>query len=147
VKEERIAPEAEAPSGLTQSFQPAPGGHAAKKAKKGEAQMNMDLGADSYGRSRSESLRGAATGAAAPAVRIRLVLSDPASAPGSLRETITRSGGSVMDDRPARPGIIRARIPVLRMNELLESLERLGRVVERPPARDLSGTIEIEIAW
>jgi len=148
VKQERNAPAAEAPAGNISSFQPAPGGHDAKKAKKDGATMDMDLGGG-Y-KAASESVRGAsgaATGTAVPAGRIRLTMTDPASAPGSLREAITRSGGSVMDDRPARSGTIKARIPSQRMNELLELLTRLGTVVERPQARDLAGMIEIEIAW
>src|SRR6185369_11419948 len=58
MKEERIAPAAEAPYGNIQSFQPIPGGHAAKKAKKSAAPMNMDLGAGGYNRAASEAARG-----------------------------------------------------------------------------------------
>jgi len=150
VKQERSAPAAEEPAGLSQPFQPVPDGYAAKKAKKGAAPTNMDLCGTGAYKAASESLRGAsdtATGTAVPAVRVRLTMTDPASAPGSLREAITRSGGSVIDNRPARPGIIKARIPSQRMNELLESLARLGTIAERPQVKDLAGIVEIEIAW
>jgi len=150
MKQERSSPAAEEPVGFMRSVQPSPGGSAAKKAKEGGAPMSKDLDAGGYNKAPSESARGAsgaATGTAGPTVRIRLTLTDPASAPGSLREAITRSGGSVIDNRPARPGTIKARIPSQRMNELLESLARLGTVAERPQAKDLSGMVEIEIAW
>ena len=71
----------------------------------------------------------------------------PASAPGALKEAVTRSGGSVIDDRLIRPNTIKARIPSVRMDELLERLGRLGTVVERPQTRDLPGMVEIEIIW
>lgn len=150
MKVERIAPAGEAPYDHRQSFQPVPGGRAAQKAKKGEAPLEMDSGRSGYHRAMPESVRGAsdrATGAAGPTMRIRLVMSDPASAPGSLREAVTSSGGSVMDDRPVRPHTLKARIPSLRMNELLALLARLGTVVERPPAKEVAGMVEIELSW
>ena len=112
--------------------------------------MSKDLDAGGYNKAPSESVRGAsgaATGAAGPTVTIRLTMTDPASAPGSLREAITRSGGSVIDERLVRPNTLKARIPSLRMNELLESLARLGTIVERPQTRDSAEMVEMEIAW
>ena len=90
---------------------------------------------------------GAPAGVAPPQVKVRLEMIAPASAPGSLKEAVTHSGGSVIDDGLSRPHTIKARIPSLRMSELLVQLGRLGRVVERPQTRDLPGVVEIEISW
>ena len=110
----------------------------------------MDLDKSEHNRAPSETTRGASgvpAGMAVSPARIRLTMADPASAPGSLKEAITRSGGSVIDDRFVRPNILKARIPSLRMNELLELLARLGTVMERPQTRDVAGMVEIEISW
>jgi len=141
-KEERAAPAAEA---FYSDSQPGPEGQSAKRAVKATAEIKNK--APGTGRdSASESAAGAPA-AAAPQVRIRLNLIAPAAAPGSLNAAITRAGGSVIDDHVPRPNTLKARIPSPRMAELLESLARLGTVVERPQTRDLPGIVVIEITW
>jgi hypothetical protein len=148
MQEERVAPPAAAPYGAF----PLPGhGVKSKQAKKAGAETMKEVTGDGERMMlKSEPARGAAgapAGAALLPVRVRLEMTAPASAPGSLREAVTRSGGSVIDDSRIRPRAIKARIPAVRMGELLEQLGRLGRVVERPQTPDLPGMVEIEISW
>ncbi|KAF0217362.1 MAG: hypothetical protein FD174_3328 [Geobacteraceae bacterium] len=151
MKEERGAPAAEALSGGASPYQPGHGAKSAKHAKKAAAEMEKEApGAGERDMLKSEAAGGASAapaGVALPKAKIRLDLIAPASAPGSLKEAVTRSGGSVIDNGLVRPHAIKARIPSLRMGELLEQLGCLGRVVERPQTRDLSGMVEIEIVW
>jgi hypothetical protein len=71
----------------------------------------------------------------------------PASAPGTIREALVRSGGTVVEDDTLPPEIIRARLPSGRMDELLERLGRLGTVLDQPRTRDLPEVVEIKISW
>jgi hypothetical protein len=108
------------------------------------------LRAEQQDKAASERLRGASgtsAGGVLPQVKIRLNISAPAAAHGSLREAVTLTGGSVIDDISVRQNSLRARIPEVRMGELLERLGRLGTLVERPRAGDSDGMVEIEIIW
>jgi len=146
MQEERVAPPAEALRGAFPY-----GVKSAKQAKKAGAEMKKEPPGDGErGMLTFEAPRGTAgapAGVALLPVRIRLEMTAPASAPGSLKEAVTRSGGSVIDESHIRPHAIKARIPSVRMGELLEQLGRLGRVVERPQTSDLPGMVEIEISW
>ncbi len=148
-KEERGAPAVESPHGDT--LPPGPGVSSVKRAKKGAAVvMEKALGTGEQETLKSEEARGASGargGAALPQVRIRLHMTTPASAPGSLREAVTRSGGSVIDDGRTGPDTVKARIPSPRMGELLDRLGRLGSFVERPQTPNLPGMVEIVIGW
>jgi hypothetical protein len=90
---------------------------------------------------------GAAAGVALSQVTIRVHMTVPAAAPGSLRETVLHTGGSILDDGSLRQNMLRARIPAARMGELLERLARLGTIVERPQAWAADGIVEIDIRW
>ena len=151
MKEERVAPAAEAQDGGALPYLTGHGVKAAKRAKSSAAEMEKKaLGRSEHDMATPEGVRGASDApadVALPPLRIRLEMTAPASAPGSLKEAVTRSGGSLIDDSRIRPHAIKARIPSLRMGELLERLGRLGRVVERPQTPDLPGMVEIEISW
>lgn len=154
IKEEQGTPAVESPYGFTRSYelgQSEKSAQKAKKAKKAATKMEQAAdGAAGHDMATPEAVRGATSsgaGVAVPRITIRLAMSAPASAPGSLKEAVTRSGGSVVDDGLVRPNTIKARIPSLRINELLELLTRLGTVVERPQTRDSAGMVEIEITW
>ena len=147
---ERVAPPAETPYDRALLYPAGHGVKSAKQAKKGVAETMKEATDTERDMPKSEAARGAAgapAGVALPPVRIRLEMTVPASAPDSLKEAVTRSGGSVIDDSRIRPDAIKARIPSLRMGELLEQLGRLGRVVERPQTPDAPGMVEIEISW
>ncbi len=143
----RGAPADEPLYGGTQPYQPSRSGKSAKLAKK--AAKNKALGTGEHDMATSDATRGASGAPAGvpPPVRIRLIMNAPASAPGSLKDAVTRSGGSVIEDGLVRPNTVKARIPSVRMGELLERLGRLGRVAEQPQTGDTAGMVEIEIMW
>lgn len=141
MKEERAAPSAEPLSGSANSLPGSRKSKAAKRARSAEPAMGGFGAADSV-KATSE-----AAGVAQPQIRIRLSLTTPSSAPESLMEAITLSGGSMIDDGHPRPRTLKARIPSPRMNELLERLGRLGKVVELPQPQDAAGIVELEIGW
>ena len=82
-----------------------------------------------------------------PQLSIRLSLADPTAAPGAIREALLRSGGTIIAESEPQQHRIRARMPAARLDELLQRLERLGRVSERPapPAGDREQ--EVTIQW
>jgi hypothetical protein len=91
---------------------------------------------------------GAPAPQALPQATVRLNLVDPSAAPAMVREAVLRSGGSISDEQ--RPSLhrLKARIPAVQQKELLERLEKLGRIVERPvtpPAE--APLLEITIQW
>jgi hypothetical protein len=151
MKEERGATAVESPYGNTGSFKASQRVEPAERAMPAAAEMKKKVRrAVEHDEAASEAARGASdamAGAAQPQVRIRLNMNTPASAPGSLRGAVTRSGGSVIEDSSAQPHTIKVRIPSVRMGELLEQLGHLGRVLERPQTRDLPGMVELEIIW
>ena len=98
----------------------------------------------------SEAMRGdsgAPPGVALPQIRIRLSLITPATAPGSLKEAVIRSGGVIIDGSTTQHASLKGRIQIGRLGELFELLGRLGKIVEQPSTQDLQGLVEIEIFW
>jgi hypothetical protein len=75
-------------------------------------------------------------------------VNDPANAPALIREAVIRSGGSITEEREPADQRLTAHIPAARQAELLERLQRLGRIVERPAA-STAGThlLELTIQW
>jgi hypothetical protein len=151
MKKERAAPAAEKEYGSTRSFKGSQSLEPAEHAMPAAAKMvKKALRMGEHDMIKSEAAEGAPGPPAGPVlqqVTIRLDMISPASAPGSLKEAVIRSGGSVIDGGRLRPYTIKARLPSVRMDELLEQLGRLGRVLERPPSRDLPDVVELEIIW
>lgn len=98
----------------------------------------------------SEAMQHASGGAAIaalPQIRIRLNLTTTALAPETLKGAVTRAGGFVAENNSVQPRTLKARIPSQRLGDLLEQLSRLGKLVERPQAQDVSGMVLVEIIW
>lgn len=143
MKEERAAPSAEPLPDSANSLPKSRKHKAAKRARPTEPAIEMK----GSGAADSVKVTSEAAGVAQPQIRIRLSLTTPSSAPESIREAVTLSGGSMIDDGHPRPRTLKARIPSPRMDELLERLGRLGKVVERPQPQDAAGIMELEIGW
>jgi len=93
----------------------------------------------------------AADAPAAPALpqgMLRLDMADPSTAPALIRETLLRCGGSITEEPDPSRHRITVRIPAARLGELLQRLEGLGRITERPAAPP-AGTqlLELTIQW
>jgi anti-sigma factor RsiW len=82
-----------------------------------------------------------------PQMSIRLNLTDPVGAPDAIREVLVRSGGSIADENELQRNRIKARIPAARIDELLQRLERMGRLAERPSPPPGAQLIEVTIQW
>ena len=84
---------------------------------------------------------------ALPRMTVRLSPTDPSAAPAAVREALVRSGATVSDDSDLQRRRIKARIPLARVNELLERLERLGRITEHPAAPSGTAELEVTVQW
>jgi hypothetical protein len=106
-------------------------------------------------RNQTESLAPAPAGStsgklsvqALPQTAVRLSMNDPSAAPDAIREALIRSGGGISDESELQRNRIRARIPTARIDELLQRLERLGRIIERPAAPAGVRDLEITVQW
>lgn len=143
IKEERVAPAAEPAPDSANSLL---GGRKYKAAKRFKSEEPA-LEKKSFGAADSVKATSEAAGITHSLIKIRLTLTLPASAPESLRDAVTRSGGLLIDDDHPRPRTIKARIPPPRMDELLENLGHLGKVVERTQLLDRTGIVVLEIEW
>jgi hypothetical protein len=72
----------------------------------------------------------------------------PQAAPALIREALLRSGGTIVEEPGPSLQRLKARIAAARLNELLQRLERLGRITERP-ATPPAGTqlLELTVQW
>jgi hypothetical protein len=64
-----------------------------------------------------------------------------------IREVVIRSGGAIIEDSPSTTSRIKARIPLSRVDELFKSLDRIGKIVERPLYTIRPGIEEVTIVW
>jgi hypothetical protein len=98
--------------------------------------------------SAAERSAAAPAGAALPRQIIRITLHNPEQATSLIRETVSRSGGSIIDDQITSQQRCTIRLPADRQKELLERLKTVGRITERP-ATPPPGTalVEITIQW
>jgi hypothetical protein len=87
---------------------------------------------------------GVPSGIMLPQAFVRLSVHDPSTAPAMIREAVFRSGGSITKDHVPPFRHIEVHIPGQRQNELMENLQRLGRVTERPVSPP-GGTQELEV--
>jgi hypothetical protein len=83
-----------------------------------------------------------------PQASVRLSVYDPAMALSIIREAVFRSGGNITEDAGASGVQLKIRIPPERHNELLERLQRAGRIVERSvkPSGEAQ-LLEVTIQW
>jgi hypothetical protein len=80
-------------------------------------------------------------------LNIRLSLTAPHLSPHKIRESLVSAGGTIIIESPATTDRIRARIPVERLDELYKQLEKIGKIIERPPTENRTGTVEVNILW
>lgn len=79
---------------------------------------------------------------------VRLNVDDPAAAATLIREAALRSGGEIVNERDFAGQHLTVRLPAERQKELLERLERLGRITERPAiAPGEARLLELTIQW
>ena len=90
---------------------------------------------------------GAPAGSILPQAVVRLSVDDSSAAPAMIRETVLRSGGTVVDERELTGRRLRVRIPAVRQHELLDRLERLGRIMARPDLPSGAELLELTIQW
>jgi hypothetical protein len=91
---------------------------------------------------------GAPAGPALPQAVVRIDLDDPQAAQAMVREAVVRCGGTVVEEPVPSGQRLKARIPAGRQRELLERLERLGRISERPATPPAGAQLlEITIHW
>ncbi|MBL0225988.1 MAG: DUF2275 domain-containing protein [Geobacteraceae bacterium] len=84
---------------------------------------------------------------AVPQVVLRLNVDDPAQAAAMVNEAVLRSGGTVTEEPGPPTRHIKARIPAARLSDLLERLERAGRITARPLQPTGAQLLELTIQW
>lgn len=137
--------------GKAESLKAAPAAESSNRAQEAAPEMkkkgsrSLERSGDSATAVRTE---GAPAALALPPVMVRLSVADPSAAPELIREAVLRCNGSIMKAQGPTGRRITARIPAARQGELLERLQRLGRIVEGPAASP-PGTLLIEmvIQW
>jgi len=83
-----------------------------------------------------------------PQLRLRLNIAAPATGGDAIRQMVNRSGGTLVEGEQTSSGRhLKARIPAARFTELVERLERLGRITEQPATPDSAGLVEVDIVW
>jgi len=142
------------PGGKAETMKAAPAAESGSRGldsapeKKEKYSRSLERRADQAAPAASGRAAGAPTGLLLPQAVVRLNVTDPATAAEQIRATVLRSGGSVVDQRTPPGRRLLARIPPARQNELLDQLERLGRIMERP-AQPSGGAalLELTIEW
>jgi hypothetical protein len=141
-------------AGRVESMKAAPAAESYNRALEAEPEMKLkssrsaDRHSDAAAPAAASRAAGAPEGRALPQAMVRLNVNDPTAAPAMIREALLRSGGTVVDELVFPERHLKARIPAARQNELLERLERLGKIVKRPaiaPAGAL--LLELTIQW
>jgi hypothetical protein len=152
LKEEKSAVLQESLSGDNHSREQVSEAKHAKKAKKSVADaVGKGVAGSDHELNPPAALRdtvASGAGVTQPQLKIHLRLTIPAAtATDALKEALGRSGGALVVNEPPREHIIKARIPAARLAELLERLERCGRITGRPELRSAAGVVELEIDW
>ncbi len=140
--------------GKAESMKAAPAAESSNRAlealpeKKMKGSRSLERRADEAVPAAAGRADGAPAGPALPRSVVRLSVDDPTTAPSMIREALLRSGGTVNDESGFSGRRIRGRIPAGRQDELLQRLERLGRISERP-ATPPAGTqlLDLTIQW
>lgn len=80
---------------------------------------------------------------------ITLVVDDPESAGGAIEETVTRLGGRINGHSSSEEShLLIIRIGVQKVAVLLDRLERIGTVQEKPQiSKGAGGTVDLTIKW
>jgi hypothetical protein len=113
-----------------------------------KSRRSLELQGDSAAPAAAGRSAGAPAGPALPQAVVRIDLDDPQAAQAMVREAVVRCGGTVVEEPVPSGQRLKARIPAGRQRELLERLERLGRISERPATPPAGAQLlEITIHW
>lgn len=78
---------------------------------------------------------------------LRLDPDDPSSAAETITQAIISTGGALLEKKSTPPRRLKARIPAERLPNLIERLERLGKLAEQPSLPEPAGLVEVDINW
>jgi anti-sigma factor RsiW len=118
---------------------------AAAPEKKAKSIRSFDLRKDAAPPAASGRAISSPAGLALPQVSVRLKVDNPATAPDLIRDALFLSGGSIVAESGQ---LLTARIPAKRQIELLQRLEHLGHITERPvPSSSEANMVEVMIQW
>ena len=78
---------------------------------------------------------------------IRLNMATSTDAFSLISGAVIRSGGTIIHEPTSTTNRIKARIPISRVDELFISLDKIGKIVERPQYTNRAGTAEVNIVW
>jgi len=88
------------------------------------------------------------SGSPLPQATVRLSAHDALTAPAAIHEAVRLSGGTIVDEQTSVGQRLKFHIQAARLQELLERLQQLGRIVERPaPPPVNSQMLELTIQW
>ena len=82
-----------------------------------------------------------------PQLFLRLTVPDPSSANREISAASIRSGAKIIEEASSVPNRIRIRIPAAKMPVLLEQLDRIGRLSERPKLKSSAEALEVTVEW
>jgi hypothetical protein len=120
----------------------------ASPERRAKSSRRLEQAGDAPAPAAADRVTAAPAGLALPQVLVRLSVTDPAAAPALVREAVLRSGGTVVNEQDAPGQRLRIHLPAARQHELLERLERLGRISERPaPSYGSAGSVDMTILW
>lgn len=140
--------------GKAEALKAAPRAESANRAQEAASEMKKkssrspDRMSDSAAPATAGRAASAPAALALPQAVVRLDVADPSAAPGMIRADVLRCGGSITEEQGPSGHRITVRIPAARQGELLERLQQLGRLVERPaPSPAGAALIEMVIQW
>jgi hypothetical protein len=84
-----------------------------------------------------------------PTANIRMQMTEPAAAREAVRLAAVKCGGLAADNssRATNERQITISLQKHRLPEFMSHLEKLGKIIEQPTVKEISGTIEVVISW
>jgi hypothetical protein len=142
-------------SGKTGSMKTAPAAEPANRARETTLELKMlmekrspERNLDAAAPAAAGRVGAAPAGPALPQAMVRLTVNDASSAPALIRVAVLRSGGSIAEEPGTPAQRLKTRIPAARQKELLDRLQLLGRITERPaPPPAGAQLLEMTIQW
>ena len=100
--------------------------------KKMKISRKLEGSSDAGAPTAADRAAGAPATPALPQMIIRLTAHDSKTAAPLIREAVFNSGGSISEDQGAAALRLTVRVPAARQAELLERLQKLGEITQRP---------------
>lgn len=82
-----------------------------------------------------------------PRLSLRLEISDRSKAAENVRAAAIRSGAAIIEEADYSANLVRIQVPSNRITELLENLNRVGRVTDLSPLPDAKQVLDVTIRW